>query len=409
MEEFKVKFSIQDHGLIRQGLAGIYYLLHRDEIVFIGEDKYISRQVQKHIKKGSIQFDAIGITPIKNQKKRRTLTKALINRHQPKFNKIKKHKSTPPKGHDKPPSEPPKKVSQPKSKKEAIQVPSQNGSVILSQPTADMVQWLRDRGLGTDTDIIQEAVERLYHEKIEAEEDTQPTFITNDQDLLEESEPTIISDEARDALIAWTQKLNQEAFSEMEITPTEAQPAQATEHDQLDPLDFLAQLDTEASADQVQQEEEDSSDLPEWLTNLTDETLFGDIPIEQNNLEQIGNNAFSQASVNESLPDWATESIQPTLESPHGSSPIPTEPNQPTPDWEMASTPQGSQTPAFNALNLDEDDQKLPSWETEATSPQNQLPTETPPKKEAAEQEIPDWLSDIDISKPRGKSASPFT
>ncbi len=344
MEEIKVRFSVQDQELIREGLAGIYFLIQGDEVIFIGEDKDIKRRVQKFAKKG-LQFDVIGINPYNgDNKQRRAITRTLIHKYRPKHNKIKGRKSPRPKRKSSPRRQPSKEISLPQSKMDLAKPRNQNGTVQLSEPTAEMVAWLMEQGLGTRAEILQQAVERFYQERKASLEDTQPTFIVQDEDQPEAKQNSIISDEARDALIAWTQKLNQEAFSEMELSRVEPQTVEAPEPD------VLAQTEPSIQADHAQDADEESSDLPEWLTNLRDETLFGDISIERNNIEQVEIENTSQKSAADLLPDWITEPSQPS-----------------------------AQTPAFTTLN-----------------------------QEAEHEEVPEWMSDIDMSKPRSTSISPF-
>jgi len=375
MEEIKVKFTIQNQELIRQGLAGVYFLMQGDDVVFIGENKDISRQVSRHIKKGP-QFDAIGINPVEDVKQRRLFTQALINKYQPKFNKSKGRKAAPvqkekPRQAKKTRGKPAKEVSLPRSRMDMARSSNQNGSVYLSEPTAELVQWLAERGLGTRSDIVQQAIERYYQEQIDVEEKTHPTEFIQDDDQAEEKNNGIISDSAREALIAWTKKLNQEEYAEIPIDQSETLPETKEQAQKAVNSAYAEQTE------KAKQKEDESSDLPEWLMNLADETLFGDIAIEHSNLDDGVAQNIPQQTPEASLPDWALGSTM------------------------------ASQAPTVASSTNQE---QIPNFEMEpvpATAQNEQPPSETSANS-ADDEEIPDWLSDIDMTKSRGNSVSPF-
>jgi len=325
MDEIKVKFNINNQEMIRPALAGVYFLMQGEQVVFIGENKDIKRQISKHIKKG-LQFNTIGISPFAGgNKQRRNLAQALIDKYQPKHNKVSRKKAAQPaRAQKKQRGKPGKAVTPPQSRLDMIKPGHTNGSVHLTEAAAKQVEWLTHQGLGARSDIVQQAIEQLYKEQIarrQLDEDTQPEGIARqDDDPLEEQEKKAISTEAKEALIEWTKKITEEAYEEMSIKEPDPQP------------------------------EEQGSDLPDWLTNLADETLFGDIPIEPGLIEQNSIENVPQPSLDDTLPDWALGSSQPSPETP-------------------------TQAPA-NQVEEDED--------------------------------TPEWMSDIDTSKPRGKSVSPF-
>ena len=379
MEEIKVKFSTQNQGLIRQGLAGVYFLIQDENIVFIGENKDISRQIEKHTKKGP-QFDIIGITPVENTKQRRSLTYTLINKYQPRFNKVKGRKPAPSKtakpqqAKSKPIStsqgKPPKEISLPQNRIEMAKAGNHNGSVRLSKPFAEMVQLLEEQGLGTRGEIVQEAIKQYYQERQHTNQDTAPAQTDRDENLAEKKNG-IISDCARDALIAWTQKLNQEAYSEMTVDHSDTQSETKEQIQEAIHSAYIEQVNN------ANHKEEEITDLPEWLTNLADETLFGDIDLEQNNDEGSNLRDTLQRIPETTLPDWALGSSQTSQES------------------------------ALEAISIRQEES---NWGAESVSASAPNPAGNNSKLYSSEEdeEIPEWMSDIDMSKPRGNSVSPF-
>ena len=325
MDEIKIKFKINEQDLIRPALAGVYFLIQDEQVVFIGENKDIKRQIAKHIKQG-VQFNTIGISPFSgSNKQRKNLTQSLINKYQPKHNKVSRKKvAQPARTQKKPRSKPGKEVTLPQSRLDMIKPAHTNGSVRLTEAAAKQVEWLTHQGLGTHSDIVQQAIEQLYKEQIarrQQDEDTQPEGITRQEDdPLVGQEKKVISTEAKEALIEWTKKITEEAYEEMTIAEPDSQ------------------LDMQGS------------DLPDWLTNLADETLFGDITIEPGLIEQNSVRNVPQPKLDDRLPDWALGSSQPS----------------------------------------------------------SRTPIQAPTHQVEENEETPDWMNDIDMNKPRGKSVSPF-
>ncbi|MBC8503648.1 MAG: hypothetical protein ISR58_19935 [Anaerolineales bacterium] len=377
MEEIKVKFSIQNYELIRQGLGGVYFLMQGEDVVFIGENKDISRQIVKHVKKKT-KFDAIGVTPVEDNKQRRLLAQMLINKYRPRFNKISGRKAAaPPKQKPrqeksgqkrKPRGTPSKEISVPQNRMDMIRPGNQNGSVQLSEPSTEMVQWLAEQGLGTRGEIVQQAIMRYYQERKDSGQDGLPDQDAHDTDQAENKDNGIISDSARDALIAWTHKLNQEAYSEMSADEVETQSK--TKED-------VQQAVNSAYVEKAKQsnQSDERSDLPEWLTNLADETLFGDIIIEQTNVEGGNHQESPQPAPDATLPDWAISSSQASQKSVANASSS----HQEEVDWKAGSAAASKNTPTEANVNLADD-----------------------------EDDIPEWMSDIDMKKSGGNSVSPF-
>ncbi|MBM3144336.1 MAG: hypothetical protein FJ010_05045 [Chloroflexi bacterium] len=223
MEEIKVKFATENRELIRPRFAGIYFLMQGEQVVFIGEDKDIRHQINKRLEQG-LRFDSIGISPFDGKdKKRRALAQRLIQKYQPVHNKIEhKEAASPAWTQQKRRSQPAKKVSLPQSRPGLIQPRLTNGSLQL--PVAAPKQTV---------------------------ESIQPQAITPDNnEQRREIRKPVITAEARESLIKWTEKMTQETYWEMAFEKPSVQPL------------------------------EKSSDLPAWLINLADETLFGDIYIK---------------------------------------------------------------------------------------------------------------------------------
>ncbi len=379
MEEIKVKFSIQNQELIRQGLAGVYFLIKDENIVFIGENKDISRQIAKHKKKGP-QFDTIGVTPLEDARQRRSTTHALIDKYRPMFNKIKGRKAAPPKIAEpkqekrrpkrKPRGKPAKEISVPQNRIEMAKTDSQNGSVQLSEPTAAMVHWLTEQGLGTRWEIVQQAIKWYYQERRDISQDALPAQTT--QEAEQPKDNGIISDTARDALIAWTQKLNQEAYSEMEVDHSDTQTETKEQIQEAIHSAYAKQVNN------ANHKEAEVNDFPEWLTNLADETLFGDIAFELNNNEGSNLQEAPQHTPDATLPDWALDSSHTSQES----------------------------VPTVTSIRRGEAD--LGAGSVSASTP-TPVEDNTNPNPSEEDEEIPEWMSDIDMSKSRGNSVSPFS
>ncbi len=352
MNEIKVKFDAKNYALIKPRLAGIYFLIQEEEVIFIGESKDIKRQLAKLVKKG-VQFDTIGISPFKGStKQRRGFAQGLIRKYRPKNNKIPKSRPspTPSQRGQKPkqsapstkperkPAPPPKRkkrrlrgkpareVTLPQSRLDLIKPASTDELAEQTETDAGVTEQppspVQDGG-GTEQETSGQTVpEQIAQDQFD--EDTKPEKIELDHsDQFSEEGTRFISPEARESLIQWTKKLTTEAYEEMN---TEAPPPQLAE---------------------------DSADLPDWVDNLANETWPGDVPPQQDRLKQDAEEIAPRPEQEATLREWSP-------------GPSPT-----------VGKPQEEETPLKQ-------------------------------EEEETEEELPEWLNDIDTDKPRGKSVSPF-
>lgn len=263
MDELKLDYRTKNLELIKAALPGIYVLLLDDEIVFVGESQDIKKDITKHLKKG-MKFSEVGIIfPNGNNKQQKQRVQSLIDSFQPPYNKSGKknqkqdkqsrtrrglraftqQKKTPPK------SEPEEKsISSPdqpaKQKLDSAPRPVQS-----AKNTAEQIARLLAHDLGISGEVAQQAVERLYYELSNKQEPAKE--ITADSAPAEKVTDTqnTISDEARQALIAWTQKVTQKELAELPREELHSEPTERTNGN-----------------------EAETVDLPNWLVNLADET-----------------------------------------------------------------------------------------------------------------------------------------
>ena len=307
MSEQKFDFVTDKVDHIRPSLPGIYFLINDGKILHIGESNDIKREVLRHIKKGQ-QFNKVGIQLFdgsKSQRKKfahqlaqRLKSGGAVNTAQSKEQRTKKRD----KNKKKPKGKPAKDVALPQSRLDMARPLSVNGSVKLSPTTAEIIKFLQEQGLGDRTDIIQLAVEQLYKEKIKQSSTPESKTVerpdNGDPDWLKPQDENIITAEAKDALRDWTQKVTQEAMSE--ITIEQAPPTSETEVPGLPA--WLNTLAEEALVESKPIKKDVSSDQP---SSHTDSLSQWTQPENQTITEQPAPKPAQKQPVEESkLPEW---------------------------------------------------------------------------------------------------------
>lgn len=285
MSEYKFDFVTEKVDHIRTSLPGIYFLILDEKVLHIGESNDIKREILKHIKKGK-EFNKVGIQLFEGKgTQRKKYTQELIQ-------SIKSDGQIPPAPEPAPPEEPfeskkkprvqfgrrkgrkqksPKEFSLPPEHFEQIR-PSNNGSLKLTKATEQLIDQLSEQGLGARSDIVQLAIEQLHKTKL----GQKPTQAENAPPVTPVAEPAsadptdtqAMTNEAKEALSAWTRKVTQEAMSEISVE-LETKPVQ-----------------------------ESAPKLPDWLYDLADE------PIEEISPDIQQPKTNIQQTSEDGLPAW---------------------------------------------------------------------------------------------------------
>jgi hypothetical protein len=192
-----------DH--IRPSLAGIYFLIQGEKVLYIGESKDIKREILRHSKKGQ-EFQKVGILLFEgSQEQRKKYTQQLIQKLKNEgkaaqsTNTQISTKRTAQKGTAK--AESSRVVSLPQSRLDMIRPPKQNP---VRQP-----------------DPEKPALRASSHMKSAGDQSP-------------------ISAETKEALKDWTQKVTREAMAEMKIETSPPPPTKNADPDLPDWLDELA-------------------------------------------------------------------------------------------------------------------------------------------------------------------------
>ena len=258
MDEINIKFGVKKIDFIRLGLAGIYFLMVDEEVIFIGEGKDIKKDILKHQKRGLI-FDTIGIHVFEgSNRERKQYSQALIQKYQPRENSA-KHK----------------KIKKGKAKRGPASSPAKASIPLLSRLEEDKPQALHSQPDPTPDGLPDWAMEEFDDlASAEAADLSLDKLIQETEEALEGltlSSPPSQLDEETPALPGWLQTL-EDSSATNETRPTAVHPpAQAddslpawTRGDHAPPSQPSQAVESKPASN----EDDDDDELPDWMKDI---------------------------------------------------------------------------------------------------------------------------------------------
>ena len=88
MEIMKEEEIIRDKREITEPLWGIYFLLKKDKIVYVGESNNCHARIWTHIEERKKDFDSWGFLEEKDNPKRWRLEREYIKKFKPEYNSV---------------------------------------------------------------------------------------------------------------------------------------------------------------------------------------------------------------------------------------------------------------------------------------------------------------------------------